>query len=318
MRVLYLSNGNIPSKWAHTFQVMKMAEALRRGGRAVRAGDRARSAGPARSSGSTCAAGTASRRRCASCGCRSRCACAATASVHAGTRASTARRASTRAGAVPDLVYTRSLGAAWRCAPHGLATVLECHLGRRRRSSRLLRELARLPGLRALRHRQRDAARGLDRGGDPRARRSASGPTPWTSSASRSCRPAAARARLGIGARGPLVVYCGHFYPEKGVDALAAAAPRVPKATVLLVGGWPDDVARLRAARAVAENVRIAGFVPNRRCRPTSRPPTCWCCRTPRASRRRAPPRRSSSSTTRRSRCSRSSSSRRPRRAGRG
>ena len=28
MRVLYLSHGNIPSKWAHTFQVMKMAEAL--------------------------------------------------------------------------------------------------------------------------------------------------------------------------------------------------------------------------------------------------------------------------------------------------
>jgi hypothetical protein len=27
-RLLYVSNGNIPSRWAHTVQVMKMSEAL--------------------------------------------------------------------------------------------------------------------------------------------------------------------------------------------------------------------------------------------------------------------------------------------------
>src|SRR5262249_22164092 len=75
--------------------------------------------------------------------------------------------------------------------------------------------------------------------------------------------PATARARLGIGCRGPLVVYCGHFYPEQGVDPLVEAAPRVAKATLLLVGGWPDDLARLGPRARRCENLRLAGFVPN-------------------------------------------------------
>jgi glycosyltransferase involved in cell wall biosynthesis len=62
---------------------------------------------------------------------------------------------------------------------------------------------------------------------------------------------------------GRIVMYCGHFYPHKGVDNLIQAARSLPDVSVCLVGGWPADVERCRAAARNLPNVRFTGFVPN-------------------------------------------------------
>ncbi len=70
---------------------------------------------------------------------------------------------------------------------------------------------------------------------------------------------ARARAELGLDADRPLAVYTGHLYPWKGAHVLVEAAARSTRFDVLLVGGWPDDRARLarRVEELGASNVRL-------------------------------------------------------------
>jgi glycosyltransferase involved in cell wall biosynthesis len=261
VNVLYISNGNLPSRWAHTFQVVRMAEALdavtgtcelvtARGllPGAIERVDLGAWYGAApslrvvrlpialRASGE-CFTFTQDSRF------------DALASLYARWRR-------------PDLVFTRSLGAAWRCAAHALATVLECHLPGDAPQLAKLRAMAGLPGLRAFVTVNETLRREWVASGIPDAKIRV-----WPDAVDLERfrelpAPPAARARLGIGCTGPLVVYCGHLYPEKGADTLALAAAHLPKATVMLVGGWPDDVARLRERARGAENLRLVGFVP--------------------------------------------------------
>jgi glycosyltransferase involved in cell wall biosynthesis len=74
-----------------------------------------------------------------------------------------------------------------------------------------------------------------------------------------------ARAQLGLTHEGSLVVYCGHFYPAKGVPCLVDAGRLLPKATLLLVGGWPEDIERMRAEARGCETIHFTGFVANER-----------------------------------------------------
>lgn len=69
----------------------------------------------------------------------------------------------------------------------------------------------------------------------------------------------AARERLGIDPAARVVVYAGQFFAWKGVDTLVDAAARAPALTVVLVGGRPDDRARIEArVRSVgATNVAL-------------------------------------------------------------
>jgi phosphatidyl-myo-inositol dimannoside synthase len=75
------------------------------------------------------------------------------------------------------------------------------------------------------------------------------------------------RERLGLGDR-PTVVCVSRLVPRKGQDVLIHAMPairrRVPDASLLLVGGGPDQsrLRRLAAARGVAADVVFAGSVP--------------------------------------------------------
>jgi glycosyltransferase involved in cell wall biosynthesis len=71
----------------------------------------------------------------------------------------------------------------------------------------------------------------------------------------------AARRRLGLAAERPLVVYCGQLYPGRGAELLLDVAAAAPGLDVLLVGGQPEDVERLRAAAATRGlgNVRLTG-----------------------------------------------------------
>jgi glycosyltransferase involved in cell wall biosynthesis len=57
--------------------------------------------------------------------------------------------------------------------------------------------------------------------------------------------------------------YTGHFYPGRGHELLLAMAERLPEITFLLVGGEPEDVARLLAQAKGLNNVILTGFIPN-------------------------------------------------------
>ena len=59
--------------------------------------------------------------------------------------------------------------------------------------------------------------------------------------------------------------YSGHFYPGRGVELLLELAARLPQVSFILVGGEPQDVARLRkqAESRGLPNLYLSGFVPN-------------------------------------------------------
>jgi glycosyltransferase involved in cell wall biosynthesis len=85
-------------------------------------------------------------------------------------------------------------------------------------------------------------------------------------SAYRNCSTADARARLGLPSAGCIVCHCGHLYPGRGIEETVDALPSLPGVRLLLVGGTPEDIERLRAraaARGVPDRVRFEGSVPN-------------------------------------------------------
>ncbi len=145
-----------------------------------------------------------------------------------------------------DVVYTRDQYSLALLARSGVPLVYEAHDLPRNPTARraLVRALGASLGIIAITHGLADdlAELGVERsrievlpdGFDPR--RFAAMPT-----------RADARSRLGIAQDARLVVYAGQFFAWKGVDTLVDAAARAPSLSVLLVGGRPDDRARIEA-----------------------------------------------------------------------
>jgi glycosyltransferase involved in cell wall biosynthesis len=80
--------------------------------------------------------------------------------------------------------------------------------------------------------------------------------------------PGQARRELGLPGLDPerfTLGYTGHLYPGRGAELLLPLAERLPEVTLLLVGGEPADVERVRAeaAREGLGNLLLTGFVPN-------------------------------------------------------
>jgi glycosyltransferase involved in cell wall biosynthesis len=73
-----------------------------------------------------------------------------------------------------------------------------------------------------------------------------------------------ARRDLGLPEDSAIAVYLGHLYDYKGIPTVVAAARRLPAVHFLLIGGWPEDVRRWLEATGDLPNVRFTGFVPNR------------------------------------------------------
>ncbi|MEA5388511.1 glycosyltransferase family 4 protein [Haloarculaceae archaeon H-GB11] len=69
-----------------------------------------------------------------------------------------------------------------------------------------------------------------------------------------------ARRQLDIPIDETVVAYTGHLYPGKGGQILAAAADRID-ATVYVVGGYPEDVERVKTTTEPTDNVVFTGFV---------------------------------------------------------
>ena len=74
-----------------------------------------------------------------------------------------------------------------------------------------------------------------------------------------------AEAKAALGIAGPLIVTVGALIPRKGQALAIEAMTRLPAATLLIVGGGPDE-ARLRdliRARGLQERVRLLGARPH-------------------------------------------------------
>jgi glycosyltransferase involved in cell wall biosynthesis len=72
-----------------------------------------------------------------------------------------------------------------------------------------------------------------------------------------------ARAQLGIESELPIAVYCGHLYANRGIEEILVAAKQLPEVSFLIVGGWSKDVAVRKAESKHLNNISFTGFVDN-------------------------------------------------------
>lgn len=70
-----------------------------------------------------------------------------------------------------------------------------------------------------------------------------------------------AREDLGMELNEDIVMYTGHLYPEKDVETLVKAAKHFEEQCII-VGGYPEDVSRIKSNITVPDNVTFTGFVP--------------------------------------------------------
>jgi glycosyltransferase involved in cell wall biosynthesis len=163
-----------------------------------------------------------------------------------------------------DLVITRSLPIAYGCLIAGIPVVFEMHsVPRSPAHRRQLEAIAQHPllvGVVALNDVIRGAVLRAGGNGDAMIMAGAAvDPLPFESA----CDRGTARDRFDIADERPVVVYTGHLYDYKGIAPLLEAARSQPDVLYLLVGGWPEDVERWRADASDLANVRFEGFVPN-------------------------------------------------------
>ncbi len=268
MRVVYISHGDVPSRWAHSFQAMKMADAL--AGQVVwlellTAGSVRRSAVHDVPLQSWYGVGPRLRVVRLPVTWRLR--------EPFFTRAPGARFERAAAWYArwrrPDLVYTRSKRVALRCIRLGLPTLIETHgspKGRPAQESAFaaLAAVAAEPSLRGVVTVTEYLRRQYLELGIPERKLGvfpdAVDPAPFDAAPDRD----EARRQLGLPARGAVAIYCGHFYQTKGVPCLVDAARLAPEISFCLVGGTPRDIAAMRQRGDGARNLRFEGFLPQR------------------------------------------------------
>ncbi len=262
MDLLYLSHGNIPSRWAHTFQIMKMSEALNAAVgsfECVTSSDIRTSLRrpddlwamygitapfPLRRlplwwrAPESCDRGVRSRRF-----------------DLAAVAYARLRR--------PRLALTRVREIALGCLRGRVPTLIEVHGRPSHAGLAEFRSLLRTPGLVGV-VTVSDPLRELcmDLGADQRV--VAVFPNGVDVERFRAdMLPKAARRLIGVPDGKPIVVYAGHLYEHKGIATLFEAAATLSDVLFLVVGGWPDDVDRWRTSTHSLSNVLFTGFVPN-------------------------------------------------------
>jgi glycosyltransferase involved in cell wall biosynthesis len=261
VELLYISNGNIPSRWAHTFQTMKMSEAYRRLVRGfsllIGADIYHRFRSPVdlwdwygiRTPFSVLRLPLAWRREPV-------------------IRRDSDRRFNLFAPACalllrPKLVITRSPSIALRCLRLRLPTLYESHAVPRRSLLPAINSIVRHPSLSGL-VTVSDVVRAalVTAGAAEEAVLVAPNGVDLELFDGIHDR-LTARRRHGLPADGDIVVYTGHLYDYKGIGTLLDSAARLPESLFVLVGGWPEDVERLQRQASSLNNVRFVGFVPN-------------------------------------------------------
>ena len=72
-----------------------------------------------------------------------------------------------------------------------------------------------------------------------------------------------ARRQLGLPGDAFIAVYCGHLYEHRGIEDIMDAAAVRSDVEFVLVGGRPEDVEKRKEEAAHLPNVSFTGFVPN-------------------------------------------------------
>ncbi len=264
MSSIYVSNGNVPSLWAHTFQIMKMAEAyaqilkdfkiLVNGHAAERffpMSDPREFYGLQRELeitklrtqwfrfGSTYRKVSAPRKYIA----------AVLEYLHQ---------------QEPEMIFTRSYHVAEAVIDEGLPLIFETHGGPEHKYMKKVEKISNAPNLHGLVTTLEYLKKGYEALGVPPEKILV---TPNAVDLHRyeslDSERATLRSVLGLATDRPIVMYTGHLYEHKGVHTLLEAAEHLPECDVVLVGGWPKDVDRLRKQYSALDNVLFTGFVSN-------------------------------------------------------
>ena len=263
LKVIYISQGNIPSKWAHTFQAMKMAEGLAKHVDCL----------TLVTGGGLFSSRTASVDLTEWYGLRypfrvKR------LPVHwrlsepffAGYRYPKFDWAAVLFARFrfPDLVFTRSPYAGYLSAKVRLNTILETHIEIEHPEFHHVVAACHSPhlhGVVTVTNYLRDS---YVQAGVPEAKAVVCPDGVDLASFANLASPEVLRKELGLPIGQKIATYCGHLYEHKGVYCIFEAARQTPTVLFCLVGGWPNEIARCRAAAQDLRNVRFMGFVPNR------------------------------------------------------
>jgi glycosyltransferase involved in cell wall biosynthesis len=263
VRLFYLTYGNLPSRWAHGIQLMKMAEALARHVGDVRVVTRAH----------------LSRRFAPPFDYESWYGLRRPLRVehlwdwrgprgpvfdHVRCRGFEARAVRHARRSRADLVYTRSPLAARLAVAAGLPTLLETHLTGDEERFEWAREAAQDPRLRGVVTITPELGERYQELGLP-AQKLLVWPDAVDLRAFESPQPRAVlRRRLGLPLDAFLATHCGSLGAERGIETLVQSVAARKDVTLLLVGGSPADLARVRELARGLPNVRLAGHVEHR------------------------------------------------------
>ncbi len=264
MKILYISQGNIPSKWAHTFQAMKMADALAgevdeltllTSGGLLHEGGESTDCADLYGTGDRFSIvrlpifwklegpfitwwksprfdrAAALYARCAS----------------------------------PDMVYTRSAYAGRLCINLGLKTVIELHMGGEHSELHHIVSVARNPRLLGVVTISPALQRRYVQSGIPEEKILVWPDAVDVDAFDRLPEKMALRKQLNLAQEAPVATYCGHLYPNRGIEEILQCARQLPSVSFLLIGGWDEDIERIKPEAATFGNVCCAGFIPNSR-----------------------------------------------------
>ena len=263
MKMLFISHGNIPSRWAHSVQMMKMADAFSRlvpDFRILTQANWSRTVRPKFDYQRFY--GLASNVR--------------VAHLHAFrqpwgpvvdyvyARGFMDRAANYAISGGFDLVFTRAPEAAALCVQGGVPCIVETH-------STTSRE--KLDALVSIRHHEK--LLGVVTISDVIRKQLVAADIPdekicvWPDAVDLSAFTRlpgrdALRQHLKLPLNATIATYCGHLYKHRGVEEILTAATKLPHIHFLFVGGWKKDVRLRQKESAHMSNVTFTGFRENR------------------------------------------------------
>ncbi|MBD0264364.1 MAG: glycosyltransferase family 4 protein [Tolypothrix sp. Co-bin9] len=262
-KIIYISQGNIPSKWAHTFQSMKMAEALSQqvdsltlltGGSLLPS--RSPNVNLADWYGVPCSFQVVHL------------------PVHLRLKEPlfleyrypkfdrvAALYARLKA---PNLVFTRSPYAGRLCVKLKLNTIVETHIGTEHPEFQHFIRISHEPYLKGVVTVTNYLKDKYIKAGIPESKILVWPDAVDLSMFSHVSSSRLLREELGLPCTAKIATYCGHLYDYKGVPHVLAAAKTLPEIMFCLVGGWTQDIERCQKQAKGIENIYFAGFVPNK------------------------------------------------------
>ena len=264
MKLIYISQGNIPSKWAHTFQAMKMADALsEQVDSLTMVTGRGLFSSKFREVDCSEWYGVGNGFRIV----RLPVCWQLKESLFEGWKYPRFDRiaafyARTQS---PDIVYTRSANAGRLCVQSGLDTIIEFHMGIERSELFHIKAVQENPHLLGVVTITDELKTLYVQEGLPDKKIFV-----WPDAVDRDAfdrLPEKQSLRQSLGHREDAFVatYCGHLYPGRGVEDIFLSAEILPEVTFFLVGGWKKDIEKRKEETRHLKNVHFEGFVSHKR-----------------------------------------------------